>query len=277
MKQDYSVLMSVYYKEKPEYLKVSIESMLNQTVKTNDFVLVCDGPLTPELDEVIYGFEKDNKNIFNVVRLDENHGLGNALSIGIKKCKNDLVARMDSDDISKIDRCENQLKMFNELDVDVVGTNITEYDENMEKIISSRVVPEKDQDIKKFAKKRNPMNHVTVMYKKSAVISSGNYMDMIYFEDYFLWSRMIKNNCKFYNIQEKLVNVRGGDSMIQRRGGKSYISCIIKFEKAIRKIKLINYFEYLFNVITRIIVSMIPNASRSLVYKKVLRREKQYG
>lgn len=111
--QNYSVLMSVYHKEKPEYLKQAIESIQAQTLQTDDFVLVCDGPLNPELDAVIAAKQQEMGGTLNVVRLAKNGGLGNALNQGIKHCKNELVARMDSDDIAYPDRCEKQLNMFN--------------------------------------------------------------------------------------------------------------------------------------------------------------------
>ena len=274
MKQNYSVLMSVYYKENPSFLQKSIESILNQSVKTNDFVLICDGPLTKELDSIIKEYADLNKDIFNIIRLEKNSGLGNALSIGIKEAKNELVARMDSDDISELNRCEEQLNVFQKMNVDVVGTNIAEFDETMSRFIDYRIVPENDLDIKKFAKKRNPMNHVTVMFKKNAIIDSGGYETMMYFEDYYLWARMIKKEYKFYNIQKSLVKVRGGNDMVLRRGGLKYIKCIMKFEKELFKMKLINYFQYIVNVCERIIISIIPNCFRFLIYKKILRKEK---
>ena len=111
--REYSVLMSVYHKEKPEYLKQAIESIQTQTLSTNDFVLVCDGPLNEQLDDVIATKQQEMGESLNVVRLAKNGGLGNALNEGIKHCKNELVARMDSDDIAYPDRCEKQIAVFN--------------------------------------------------------------------------------------------------------------------------------------------------------------------
>ena len=111
--KEYSVLMSVYHKERPEYLKQAIESIQVQSLSTNDFVLVCDGPLNDELDAVIQTKQLEMGENLNVVRLAKNGGLGNALNEGIKHCKNELVARMDSDDIAYPDRCEKQIAVFN--------------------------------------------------------------------------------------------------------------------------------------------------------------------
>ena len=123
--EHYSILMSVYYKEKPEYLSESIQSMLHQTVPPDDYVLVCDGPLTPGLDQVIDHFVHQEKGLFQVIRLEKNQGLGNALNAGMKYCKNDLVARMDSDDISLPERCELQLKKFEESpELDIVSGTV---------------------------------------------------------------------------------------------------------------------------------------------------------
>ena len=147
----------------------------------------------------------------NVVRYEKNRGLGIALHDGLLECKNEIIFRMDTDDICLPTRFEKQLKIFKkDKSIDIVGSNITEFDETMENSTSERIVPETDSEIKVRAKKRNPMNHMTVAYKKDAVIKAGNYQDMMYFEDYYLWVRMMINNCKFYNVQETLVNVRGG-------------------------------------------------------------------
>lgn len=271
-KDKFSVLMSVYHKENPEYLDKALNSVFNQTIFPNEVVLVEDGTLNENLDKVISEYKKKYPKILKVVKYAINRGLGVALHDGLLECSNEIVFRMDTDDICERDRFEKQLNIFQNMDVDIVGSNIVEYNETMEEITGYRVVPENDKDIKNRAKKRNPINHMTVAYKKSKVIEAGNYQDMLYFEDYYLWVRMIKNNCKFYNIQENLVNVRGGNDMIKRRGGTKYIKPIIKFEKQLLKLKLINIIEYQINILERILVSLIPNNVRYSIYKKVLRK-----
>ncbi len=268
----FSVLMSVYFKESPSYLEEALSSVFTQTVMPDEVVLVEDGPLTSELDETINKFENEYPNILKVVKFETNRGLGQALHDGLLECSNEIVFRMDTDDIAHKDRFEKQLKIFKEKNVDAVGSNITEFDETMTNITSYRIVPEQDEDIKAMAKSRNPINHMTIAFKKQAVIESGNYLDMMYFEDYYLWVRMMSKGYKFYNIQETLINVRGGNDMIKRRGGKKYIKPIINFEKAILKLGYISKFEFLKNVIQRVIVSLIPNSFRFFVYKKILRK-----
>src|SRR5690625_1956681 len=151
VEEKYSVLMSVYYDEKPEYFKASIESMVDQSLLPNQIVIVKDGELTEELNEIINKFEVTYPDIFTIVPLKENVGLGLALNEGLKKCRNELVARMDTDDISIKERCELQVHEFLNNDyLTIVGSVINEFDEDPNKVISSRIVPLKHEDILKF-------------------------------------------------------------------------------------------------------------------------------
>lgn len=268
----FSVLMSVYSKENPFYLEKALSSVFTQTIMPDEVILVEDGSLTSELDEIINKFEKEYTTILKVVKFETNRGLGQALHDGLLECSNEIVFRMDTDDIAHKDRFEKQLKIFKEKNVDVVGSNIIEFDETMTNITSHRIVPELDEDIKIMAKTRNPVNHMTIAFKKKAVIDSGNYLDMMYFEDYYLWVRMMSKGYIFYNIQEELIDVRGGNDMIKRRGGKKYIKPIINFEKSILKLGYITKFEFIKNIIQRVIVSLIPNSLRTIFYKIFLRK-----
>ena len=268
---DYSVLMSVYKKENPEYLKTAIDSMLNQSVATNDFVLVCDGPLTDSLDEVISNFERTNPGLFNIVRLPENKGLALALNEGIKHCKNEIVARMDSDDFSKLDRIEKQLKAMDETGADIVGTNIFEFNGDITRLTGERNLPETDEEIREFAKSRSPFNHPSVVYKKSKVELVGGYGKFDYFEDYYLWVTLLQNGCKGYNVQEALVLMRAGDDLYLRRGGKAYAKCVMAFEKHLLSIGYISRFTYLKQTGARVLIAIAPNKFREKVYKKKLR------
>ena len=167
--------MSVYYKENPEWLRQSIESMLNQTIITNDFVIIKDGKLTNELDDVISEYYEKYPDIFHIIELESNVGLGSALAIGVEECKNELIARMDSDDISIKDRCERQLKKFGEQpELDIVGSSVAEFIDDTDNIQAYRILPETDEEIKEFARRRNPFGHPSVMLRKSKVSSIGS-------------------------------------------------------------------------------------------------------
>ena len=273
MQTEYSVLMSVYYKENPVWFKESIESILNQTVKTNDFVLIEDGPLTEELENIVLEYQKKYLKLFNVVRLKENVGLGHALAVGIEKCKNELIARMDSDDISVPDRCEKELKMFNnQNELDMVGSNIIEFTDNIENALAYRKLPESDSEIKKYMRRRNPFGHPSVMFRKSKVLEAGNYRPYYLCEDYDMWIRMSKINSKFYNIQEVLVYMRIGKDFYKRRGGIKYLKSILKFKNEQYKNGFYSFKDYIITAGTSTVICLMPNFIRDIFYKKFLRK-----
>ena len=270
----FSVLMSVYKNDKSEDVKVAIDSLLNQTLLPNQIVILEDGKVSKKLDDLLENYSKKHK-IIEIYKREQNLGLGLTLNEGLNYCKYDYVARMDADDYSYPNRFEEEIRYLeSHPDIDVVGCNIDEYDENLSKKLAVRVVPEFDKKIKKYMKKRNGVNHVTVIYKKQSVLNAGSYENCLYFEDYYLWCKMIKNGCKFYNIQESLMKIRAGFDMAKRRGGLSYSKYIINFENKIYKIGIINKFEYIFNLFIRLSVANIPNSFRTILYKKQLRKLK---
>lgn len=271
--ENYSVLMSVYYKENSEYLKQAIESIQSQTFPTDDFVLVCDGPLNQELDSVIKKKQQEMKNILNVVRLKKNAGLGNALNKGIQQCKNELVARMDSDDISYPDRCEKQLMVFNTYpEISVCSGIVEEFATNPKVVESRRVPPETQEEIREFAKVRNPFNHPCVMYKKPDVEAVGSYKDFYLLEDYYLWVRMIMAGYQGYNLQEPLLHMRAGTDMYMRRGGLKYAKTQEKLFRFMKNNGFISKGQYIKNCVIRGESSLAPNWLRKFVFEKVLRK-----
>lgn len=272
---NYSVLMSVYYREKAQHLDEAINSILKQTVPTNDFVIVCDGTLSKELYLIIDKYRSEHPSIFNIIYLDHNVGLGTALSIGISYCKNEIVARMDSDDISLPNRCEKQLNYFNKNNVDVVGGQIIEFFSESREMVSERIVKLDHNDIVKIAKKKSPMNHVTVMFKKSSVINSGNYKHLKYNEDYYLWIRMILAGYKFGNIDEPLVFVRINDSTFERKQGIGYFKCQKQLFIFMRDNHFIGFARYSMNIIVRFVSAVIPNKIRKVLFLKIMRKKKK--
>lgn len=269
----YSVLMSVYYKEKPEYLKNAMQSIFEQTIATDDFVLVCDGPLNEELNAVIDTMQQMFPTVLHVVRLPKNMGLGNALNIGIKECKNEIIARMDSDDIARTDRCEKQLRIFNEhSQVAICSGIIEEFEITCAKVTARRVPPENQEQILKFAKTRNPFNHPCVMYKKSAVKAVGSYQDFYLLEDYYLWLRMLLAGYQGYNIQEPLLWMRAGSKMYKRRAGWKYARSQVVLFRYMKKNRFISSGQYVKSSLLRIVSSMAPNSLRQFMFESMLRK-----
>lgn len=269
----FSVLISVYKKEKAEYLKRALQSVINQTLKPTEIVIVKDGPLTKELDDCIGDFQKQNSKLFKILSFKENRGLGLALRDGVKACKYEYIARMDSDDISKPDRFEKQFNYLQKHpETALLGTWITEFskDENNPDTVTK--LPCTHQEIIKFAKRRNPFRHVTVVFKKSAVIQSGNYRDFLWFEDYDLFVRILQKGYIAANISECLVNVRADKDMFARRGGWQYLKQDYRFQKFLLKTGFITSAEFLMNIVIRTIVRLMPDAVRSWIYKKFLRK-----
>ncbi len=219
MEQKYSVLMSVYKEEKPQHLQEAIDSMLKQTILPAEFVLIKDGKLPKELELIIEKYEKQSKIPFLVFQNPKNLGLGKSLASGVEKCNFEYIARMDSDDIAVSNRCEKEIQILNEnTKIDAVGSIVAEFEKSIKQITGYRLLPEKNEKICEFAKKRNPCAHSSMMLRKSKVLEVGNYRDYLYFEDYDLWIRMLKNGCQFYNLQEVLVYMRTEENFYQRRG-----------------------------------------------------------
>lgn len=265
--------MSVYRKENPEYLRQAIESIQAQTLPSNDFVLVCDGQLNEPLDSVIAKKQQEMGTTLNVIRLAKNGGLGNALNEGIKHCKNELVARMDSDDIAYPDRCEKQINVFNtHPEVSICSGAVEEFTTDPEIVDTRRVPPETNAEIVEFAKKRNPFNHPCVMYKKSAVEASGLYQDFYLLEDYYLWLRMLMAGYQGYNIQEPLLHMRAGSDMYLRRAGWKYAKTQAKLFKFMRDSGFIGNGQYIQSCVIRSESALAPNWLRKLVFEKVLRK-----
>lgn len=270
----FSVAISVYKSDNPEFFDRALNSITeNQTVMPNEIVLVVDGPVEDELNEVINKYE-NKYDIFKVIRLEKNSGLGNALKIAVESATYELIARMDSDDVSLPTRFEEQLKYFEiNPETDILGGDITEFIGDETNIVGIRSVPQDDKDIRLYMTKRCAFNHMTVMYKKKAVQNAGGYLDWFWNEDYYLWIRMWLNGAVFANIGSVLVNVRVGVEMYQRRGGSKYFESEKKLQDYMLEHKMINFFTYIKNVTKRFIIQKImPNKMRGWVFRTFARK-----
>ena len=269
----FSVLMSVYRNDKPEFVARAVDSITTmQTLKPDEVVLVVDGPIPDGLDKLIKSYEQSN--LFNVIRLPENKGLGNALRVGVDVAKHEIIARMDSDDISVPDRFEKQIKYLKEHpECDLVGGQITEFIDSESNIVGKRDVPYYHGEILTWLKERCPFNHVSVTMLRSRVLSVGNYIDWHFNEDYYLWIRMAEAGYKFANLPDTLVNVRVGKDMYRRRGGWKYFKSEAKLQGYMLSHQIISLPRYIYNVAGRFVVQVaMPNRLRGIVFQKFFRK-----
>jgi len=264
--------MSVYKNEKPDYLREALDSVIHQTLMPDEIVVVKDGLLTEALDKVLDEYTEKYNALFKIVSFEKNRGLGLALRDGVLACSCEYIARMDTDDIAKPNRFEKQIKFLEENpEVSLLGSWVKEFSKNSQGPETITRLPCKHKDIVQFAKSRNPFRHMTVIFRKQAVLNSGNYRDFLWFEDYDLWVRVIQKNYQASNLPEFLVDVRADGEMFARRGGWKYLKNDVKFQKFLFSSEFITAMQFIKNVVVRSTVRLIPNDMRVWVYSRFLR------
>lgn len=271
----FSVLISVYKNDKAKDFDAALESItVSQTVKPSEVVLVVDGPVPEDINKVISQVEATNPGLYKVVRFEQNQGLGVALQKGIETATNEVVIRMDSDDIAVPDRFEKQIGfMDSHPEVAICGGQIEEFIDEESNIVGKRTVPCSDEEIRQYMKSRCPFNHMTVALRRSEVVRVGNYLPWFWNEDYYLWLRMMLAGCKFANLPETLVHVRVGKDMYARRGGMEYFKSEAKLQKFMWSNDIISYPRYSFNILVRLCVQVImPNWLRGFVFQRLFRK-----
>lgn len=266
----FSVLISIYRTERPVILERCLRSIWDdQLVKPSQIVLVIDGPVHTDLLRVIECFKARLVSIVDVIQLKQNKGLGEALAVGLKHVRYDLVARMDTDDVSLPNRFQAQLDfMLQNEGVHVLGSHVEEFNSDPMEITGTRRVPLYHADIVKTAKYRNPMNHPSVMYRKSRVIDSGGPLKFVGFDDYFLWVRMIQNGAEFRNLDSVLVRLQAGPNLLLRRSGLKYAKMELNFQRTILRLGFIGNQRFIFNLMSRFAVRLLPNAILFVLYKR---------
>jgi glycosyltransferase involved in cell wall biosynthesis len=269
----YSVLMPLYKNDDPEWFQYALDSLLNQTIKPSEIVIICDGPLSVKLEKVLKENIEKNPELYQIYRFEKNVGLGVALNKGITLCSNELIVRMDADDYAVPERCEKEIKKFNtHPDFDVVGCNVEEFIGDINNVVSHVVLPEKQNEIIKFAKKRCPIRHPALMYKKSAVLKAGNYRDYRHAQDYNLIVHMILSGAQIYNIQENLMYMRVSPNFYKRRGGIEQAKLVLRLKKEFYDYKFYSLSDFVVSGIGNAVIALLPNKMREFFYKKMLRK-----
>lgn len=265
--EPFSVLISIYKKENPQWLCEALDSVISQTVQPTEIVMVKDGPLTPELESVLNEYDKKYPK-FNFVVNETNLGLGLALQKGVLACNNEIIARMDTDDIIPPYRFEKQLAKIEE-GYDVVSCWSQLFIGERSNIIAVKTRPENHEDIVKLAHRRSPVCHAAAFMRKSAILRAGNYQHRQYYEDYNLWVRMIQSGAKFYNVQEVLYDVRTTEEQLRRRGGWTYLKNELKYLREFYDLGFYSWKDLMINSNIRIAARLMPQGLREFLFKKI--------
>lgn len=266
----FSVLMSVYSGDKPQFLKQAFDSIFNQILKPAEVILVKDGELTADLNAMIQEYNEKYAEL-RVFELASNSGLGVALNYGLYFCTSELVARMDADDIAVSDRFEKQIPFLESRpDIAVLGGHIYEFQNDPGDLNKQKKVPIAYEDVVRFAKLRNPINHPTVVFRKSAVLAVGSYKHMPLFEDYYLWLRLLKAGYKIENMDHPVLHFRL-TNMLKRRHGLAYFKKEIHFFSTLYKEGLIPKEQYLLMLTIRLPFRILPRKVLALIYDNLLR------
>jgi glycosyltransferase involved in cell wall biosynthesis len=272
MNLNFSVLLSVYKKENPFFLEQALQSISEkQSVKPNEIIIIRDGLLTDSLDIILNNFLIKYPNIIKIFGYEKNKGLGYALNYGLNKCSNEIVFRMDTDDICVSDRFEKQLRIFNDHpDLVLVGGLIEEFNSKPHDLNRFRHVPSSSQEINNKKFYRNPFNHMTIAFLKSSILKCGGYKPMAGYEDYYLWMRVLKEFNGF-NLPDTLVHARVGNGMITRRQGFVFFANEFKFQRTLLAENLITNSAFIKNIFFRLFPRLLPKKILELIYTKILR------
>lgn len=271
--EKFTLLIATYINDNVQNFELALKSIVYNTVVPDEILITVDGPVTDEMNQLLTSFTKRLPNVIRVIRQESNKGRGYTAALGVRNARHDLIAKMDADDISNLQRFEKQLPLIQKNNnLDVVGGQISEFDDELE-ITTRRIVPITHEKIIEFSRMRSPINQPTVIFRKSSVLQTGNYSNLTVMEDYDLWMRMIENKMVFHNIDEDLVYMRAPKDMYQRRGGVQYFKTYKIFRKNLLKRHLISYKDYYKSVIAMSMTSLMPTTFRKKVYSILLRKD----
>ena len=270
----YSVLLPVYGKDSPAYLRIAIDSMLAQTLPPEEILIAVDGPIGNDLMSVIDQYRTAQPEVFSLCQSPERAGLGALLRKAVPLCRNAYIARMDADDYSSPERLAKQFAVLDQRsDVDIVGCNVDEFTDGVTSPVSHVVLPESPEDAAQFAKRRCPMRHPALLYRKDDVLTAGNYAPLYTFEDYDLIVRMLHRGLRLYNIQEPLVSMRISPDFYMRRGGPRFVFCMIRTKWNFLAMGFSSPLDFLVSCLGQIFVGLMPGSFRAWFYRTFLRKE----
>lgn len=265
-----AALCTVYHGSDPQHLHMALDSLANQTRPAEHIVVVVDGPIGPDLEEVVTSFAAANDTV-EIVRLPHNVGAGPASQAGVERISAEWIARLDSDDIATPQRFATQLAFIEQHpDVDVLGTAVAEFDSvpdvpaNKQKI---RRMPQTHDEIARYARINSPINNPSVMIRKSALDQAGGYQDIHFMEDYDLYARLLSRGARFYNLPEALTLFRVTDQQFSRRTSKGMLSAEVQMQKNLISYGLVNPPRAVANLVIRTAYRLLPTSLLRRAYR----------
>ncbi|MCF2238006.1 glycosyltransferase [Halobacterium salinarum] len=264
--------MPVYAGDEPKYVSKSLKSLHEQSCTPAEVLIIVDGAVPESLEQVLSDWKHDSDLPIRLHCIPTNQGLGNALREGVTEATHEIVARMDADDISVESRFEDELSfLMSNPDVDIVGGEILEFNEEYTDPLTMRTVPTTHSKIVDEARFKSPMNHATVMFRRESVLDAGNYRPVDRMEDYDLWIRMILNDATFANLPQILLHVRAGGDFFARRGGIEYAREEFNRQTEFYRRGFIGLPRYVFNISTRLPFRLVPDPVREFIYYRFAR------
>jgi glycosyltransferase involved in cell wall biosynthesis len=266
-----SVLMSIYSATKASDLDRCLNSLSRQTLPATEVVIVRDGPIPRTAEQCIQSYESHLP--FRHLYFSNNRGLGPALHDGLEACSYELIARVDSDDSSIPERFRKQAEFLNrESDVSLVGGWMKEcYPVGKVTVSVTRRCPIGHDSIRRAAKRRNPINHPTVMFRKTHVLACNSYESCPMFEDYYLWAKMLEHGYLLSNLPEVLVETEIDSDYFRRRGGVPYVKNELHLIRKLMHINFLSPMEAGIFFLPRLPMRLTPASIRQYLYRTFLR------
>jgi glycosyl transferase family 2 len=277
MAEEFSLLMSVWSGDDPDFLDAAFRSAVHdQTRRPDDVVLVQDGPVPPPLAAVIGQLIESSPVPTTLLALDANVGLGVALDQGMSACAHDIVARMDADDIALPHRFAVQVPLV-EQGIDLLGSSLLEFGDDPTDVVGRRVPPIDPETIVRYARFHQPFNHPTVVYRRSAVEAAGGYRHLALMEDYLLFAKMIGQGARVGNVAEPLVLYRVGAGAYARRGGVTLLKSEWRLQRRLLEMGFTNRVQFVRNMVVRGGYRLVPEPARRTAYRLLIARKGERG
>jgi glycosyltransferase involved in cell wall biosynthesis len=268
--EPFSLLLPVWAGDRPDFLAAAFRSSVDaQHRRPDEVVIVRDGPVGAELTACLDELVASSPVPVRVLALERNVGLGPALDAGLEACVHDVVARMDSDDVSEPQRFAVQLPIV-EAGADLVGSGLIEFADDAAVEVGRRTPPTDPRDIAVRARFADPFNHPTVVLRRELVRRVGGYGDFALMEDYHLWAKMLMAGARVANVAEPLVRYRVGAGAYARRGGLGQLRAELGLQRRFRAMGFTTWPQFARNVLVRGGYRLVPEAVRRMAYRRVV-------